>query len=174
MNFSAWSIRNPTIVVMLFALLMLAGLLAFKFSKVQEFPDVELPIVNVSAPFESSASQLETEIARKLEDSIAALQGVNHIHTTVRDGEVNIRVEFILERDPAEAVNDVRDAVAQVRADLPADLREPSVTKVSTAGRVVTTFSVSSTQLDEQELAWFVENDVTKKLLTVPGVGAVK
>lgn len=174
MNFSAWSIRNPIVAIMLFALLMIAGLLAFKFAKVQEFPDVELPLVNVTASFESSAAQLETEIARPIEDSIASLQGVKHIHTTVRDGEVSIRVEFELERDAAEAVNDVRDAVARVRADLPADLREPSVTKVSTAGRVVATFAVSSSRLDEQELAWFAENDITKRLLAVPGIGAVK
>jgi multidrug efflux pump subunit AcrB len=174
MNFSAWSIRNPTIVIMLFGLAMIAGLLAFKFSKVQEFPDVELPLVNVTATFESSAAQLETEVARKLEDSIATLEGVKHIHTTVRDGEVGVRVEFILERNPAEAVNDVRDAVARVRADLPSGMREPSVTKVSTAGRVVATFSVASPAFDEAELAWFVENTVTKKLLSIPGVGAVK
>ena len=75
--------------------------------------------------------------ARKIEDSIASVQGVKHMHTTVRDGEVNIRVEFILERDPAEAVNDVRDAVARVRTDLPSDLREPSVTKVRCARLVI-------------------------------------
>jgi multidrug efflux pump subunit AcrB len=174
MNFSAWSIRNPTIVIMLFGLLMVAGLLAFKFSKVQEFPDVELPLVSVVATFESSAAQLETEVARKIEDSVATLEGVKHIHTSVRDGVVNIRVEFNLERDPAEAVNEVRDAVARVRADLPSNMREPSVTKVSTAGRVVATFSVASPSFDEAELAWFVENAVSKKLLAIPGVGAVK
>src|SRR5262245_57925369 len=174
MNFSAWSIRNPSIVIMVFALLMIAGLLSFKFSAVQEFPDVELPLVNVTATLEHTAAQLETEVARKIEDSIASVQGVKHIHTTVRDGEVSIRVEFILERDPAEAVNDVRDAVALVRADLPSDLREPSVTKVSTAGRVVMTFSVASEQMDAQEVSWFVDNTVTKKLLSIPGIGAVK
>src|SRR5262245_16290535 len=174
MNFSAWSIRNPSIVIMVFALLMIAGLLSFKFSAVQEFPDVELPLVNVTATLEHTAAQLETEVARKIEDSIASVQGVKHIHTTVRDSEVSIRVEFILERDPAEAVNDVRDAVARVRADLPADLREPSVTKVSTAGRVVQTFAVSSDKLDAQDLSWFVDNTMSKKLLTVRGVGDVK
>jgi multidrug efflux pump subunit AcrB len=174
MNFSSYSIRNPSVVILVFALLMIAGLLAFRYTKVQEFPDVELPLVNVTATLESSAAQLETEVARKLEDSIATLQGIKHIYTTVRDGEVNIRVEFILERDPAEAVNDVRDAVAQVRSDLPSDLREPSVTKVSTAGRVVVVFSVASDRMDQQDLGWFVDNAFTKRLLSVPGVGSVK
>jgi multidrug efflux pump subunit AcrB len=175
MNISALAIRNPVVVIMLFVLATLAGVLAFRSSAVQDFPDIELPIVNVSATLEGTApAQLETEVARKLEDSIATLQGVKHIHTTVRDGDVALAVEFILEKDSAEAVTDVRDAVARVRPDLPADVREPTVTKAATAGRVVMSFSATSNQLDEQALSWFVDNDVTKKLLTVTGVGAIK
>ncbi len=174
MNFSAYSIRNPNVVIMVFALLLVAGLFGFNTMKVQEFPDVELPIVNVDVSYESSAALLETEIARKIEDSVATLSGIKHIHTTIRDSEIAMRVEFILERDAAEAVNDVRDAVARVRADLPSDLREPSVTQVSTAGRIVQTFSVTSDRLDEQDLSWFVDNTMNKKLLSVRGIGAVK
>jgi len=175
MNFSALAIRNPIVVIMLFVLATLAGVMAFRASAVQDFPDIELPIVTVSATMEGAApAQLETEVARKLEDSVATLQGIKHIHTQVLDGEVNITVEFVLERDASDAVTDVRDAVARVRADLPADLREPSVTKTSTAGRVVQTFTVASDQLDEQELSWFVDNVASKRLLAVPGVGAVK
>jgi multidrug efflux pump subunit AcrB len=174
MNFSTLAIKNPVAVIMLFTLLLAAGLLSYKFIPVQEFPDVELPLVSVEAKLETAAAQLETEVARQLEDSIATLQGVKHIHTTVRDGAVSLRVEFDLERDAAEAVNDVRDAVAQVRADLPAELRDPSVTKVSTAGRVVLTFTATSTRLGEQEVSWFVDNTVTKRLQSVAGVGAVK
>ncbi len=175
MNFSALSIKNPIPAIMLFALLSLAGLLAFQSSAVQDFPDIELPMVTVSATLDGSApAQLETEVARKIENSVATLQGVKHIYTTVRDGEVSINVEFILEKDPAEAVNDVRDAVARARADLPAEMRDPSVTKASFAGRVILTLTAESDKLDEQEVSWFVDNTVAKKLLTVPGLGAVK
>ncbi|WP_280151193.1 efflux RND transporter permease subunit [Piscinibacter sp. XHJ-5] len=175
MNFSALAIKNPVVVIMLFALLTLAGVMAFRASPVQDFPDIELPLVTVTATLDGSApAQLETEVARKLEDSIATLQGIKHIHTTVRDGEVSIAVEFQIEKDPAEAVTDVRDAVALVRADLPGEMREPSVVKASVAGRVVLTYTASSDQLDEQEVSWYVDNTVAKKLLTVPGVGSVK
>jgi multidrug efflux pump subunit AcrB len=175
MNFSALSIRNPVPVVMLFVLVTLAGLLAFRATAVQDFPDVELPIVTVNATLDGAApAQLETEVARKLEDSIATVQGVKHLYTTVRDGEVAITVEFVLEKDASDAVAEVRDAVSRVRADLPADLREPSVAKASTAGRVVQTFIATSALLDEEALSWFVDNDVSKKLLAVPGVGSVK
>jgi len=178
MNFSALSIRNPIPAIMLFALLTVAGLLAFNASKVQDFPDIELPIVTVTATLDGAApAQLETEVARKMEDSIATLQGIKNIYTRVLDGVATITVEFILERDPADAVNDVRDAVSRVRADMPAEMRDPTVTKTATAGRVVSTFTVEAAQgsgLDDQDLSWFVDNDVSKRLLSVPGLGAVK
>jgi multidrug efflux pump subunit AcrB len=178
MNFSALSIKNPIPAIMLFALLTLAGLLAYRANAVQDFPDIELPIVIVSADLPGAApAQLETEVARKIEDSVASLQGVKNIYTKVLDGAVTVSVEFVLEKNVAEAVNDVRDAVARVRADLPGELRDPSVTKASTAGRVVMTFTAGAApgaKLDMQDISWFVDNTVAKRLLSVPGVGAVK
>ena len=175
MNFSAYSIRNPVPAVLLFALLTLAGLLAFRSSVVQDFPDIELPFVTVNASLPgSSPAQLETEVARKIEDSVATLSGIKNIYTNILDGEVTLTAEFILEKNISDAVNEVRDAVARVRADLPADLRDPTVTKASNAGRVVLAFTATSDTLDTQEVSWFVDDAVTKRLLSVPGVGAVK
>ncbi|WP_394756997.1 efflux RND transporter permease subunit [Rhodoferax sp.] len=179
MNFSSLSIKHPVPAIMLFVLLSLAGILSFRASVVQDFPDIELPIVTVSAALPGAApAQLETEVARKIEDAVATLQGVKNIYTKVLDGSAQVTVEFILEKPIAEAVNDVRDAVARVRADLPADVRDPSVTKASTAGRVVLTFTAAAANrastLDLQALSWFVDNTVAKRLLNVPGVGAVK
>ena len=179
MNFSSLSIKNPIPAIMLFALLTLAGLLAYKANPVQDFPDIELPIVTVSAVLPGAApAQLETEVARKIEDSVATLQGVKNIYTKVLDGVVTVTVVFILEKQIAEAVNDVRDAVARVKADMPAELRDPTVTKASTAGRVVLTFIATAkpgvdNPLDAPDLSWYVDNTVAKRLLTVPGVGAV-
>jgi multidrug efflux pump subunit AcrB len=180
MNFSAFSIKNPIPAIMLFALLTLAGLLAYRANAVQDFPDIELPIVTVTATLDGAApAQLETEVARKLEDSIATLQGIKNIYTKVLDGVVTVTVEFILEKPISDGVNDVRDAVARVKADLPAEMRDPTVSKVSTAGRVILTFTATAapnaagTPLDEQDLSWFVDNAVSKRLLSVPGVGAV-
>ncbi|MEB0135984.1 efflux RND transporter permease subunit [Actimicrobium sp. CCC2.4] len=178
MNFSAFSIKNPIPAIMLFVLLTLAGVLSFRDSAVQDFPDIELPIVTVSASLPGAApAQLETEVARKIEDSVATLQGIKNIYTKVLDGAVTVTVEFVLEKPLAEAVNDVRDAVARIRADLPSELRDPSVTKASTAGRVVLTFVASAaagSALDQQELSWFVDNTVSKRMLSIRGVGAVK
>ena len=174
MNVSSWSIRNPIPAVMLFVLLAFAGLLSFNAMKVQNFPDVELPTVSVFAGLPGAApGQLETEVARKLENSIATVQGLKHIYTKVQDGGVTITAEFRLEKPVQEAVDDVRSAVARVRGDLPGDLRDPIVNKMDLAGQPVLAFTISSPRMDEEALSWFVDNDVTRKLLAVRGVGAV-
>ena len=180
MNFSSLSIKNPIPAIMLFVLLTLAGLMAYRANAVQDFPDIELPIVTVTAVLDGAApAQLETEVARKIEDSVATLQGVKNIYSRVLDGVATVTVEFILEKNIAEGVNDVRDAVARIKADLPSEMRDPTVTKASTAGRVIMTFTAAAAAgagvpLDAQELSWFVDNAVAKRLLSVPGVGAVK
>ena len=174
MNVSAWSIRNPIPAVMLFVLLTFGGLLSFQAMKVQNFPDIDLPTVSVTASLPGAApAQLETEVARKLENSIATLQGLKHITTKVQDGGVTITAEFRLEKPVQEAVDDVRSAVARVRADLPGDVRDPIVNKLDMAGTPVLAFTVSADAMDEEALSWFVDNELSKKLLAVPGVGAI-
>jgi multidrug efflux pump subunit AcrB len=175
MNFSAFSIRNPIPAILLFILLSIAGVLAFKAIGVQDFPDIELPMVTVEAQLPGAApATLETEVARKLENSIATLQGIKNLYTKILEGVVVITVEFVLEKDPMEAVNDVRDAVARVRAELPADVRDPTVVRATTAGKPLLTYAVTSKQVDEEALSWFVDNTVAKQLLTANGVGRVK
>jgi len=174
MNVSAWCIRNPIPAMMLFVLLSFAGLLSFQSMKVQNFPDLDLPTVTVSASLPgASPSQLETEVARKIENAVATLQGLKHITTKVQDGSVTITTEFRLEKPVQEALDDVRSAVSKVRADLPGDLRDPVVTKLDLAGSPILAFTVASAQRDDEALSWFVEDTVAKKLLSVRGVGAV-
>ena len=174
MNVSSWSIKNPIPAIMLFVLLSFAGMLSFKAMKVQNFPDIDLPTVSVSASLPGAApAQLETEVARKLENSIATVQGLKHIYTKVQDGGVTITAEFRLEKPVQEAVDDVRSAVARVRSDLPGDVRDPIVSKVELAGQPVLAFTISSPRMDDEALSWFVDNTVARRLLAVRGVGAV-
>ena len=175
MNVSSWSIKNPIPAIMLFVLLTFAGFVSFNAMKVQNFPDIDLPTVNVAAAWPGAApAQLETEVARKIENSIATVQGVKHIHTQVHDGGVSITAEFRLEKPVQEAVDDVRAAVARVRGDLPGDLRDPVVSKMDLAGQPVLAFTISSSRMDDEALSWFVDNDIARKLLSVRGVGAVE
>ncbi|RZI85664.1 MAG: efflux RND transporter permease subunit [Rubrivivax sp.] len=174
MNVSTWSIRNPIPAVLLFIMLTVVGLMGFSGMKVQSFPDIDLPTVTVTAALPGAApAQLETEVARKLENSIATLQGIKHIYTKVQDGSVLVTVEFRLEKPTQEAVDDVRDAVSRIRSDLPGDLRDPVVSKVNLSGLPILTYTVASKRMDDEALSWFVDNAVTKRMLAVKGVGAV-
>ncbi|MDH4181912.1 MAG: efflux RND transporter permease subunit, partial [Betaproteobacteria bacterium] len=174
MNVSSWSIRNPTPAILLFVLLTLLGVMGFRGMKIQQFPDIDLPTITVTAALPgASPGQMETEVARKIEDSVATLQGVKHIYTLVQTGSVTITVEFRLEVAPQEAVDGVRDAVSRVRSALPGDLRDPVVSKVNIAGSPILTYTVASSRMDDEALSWFVDNTVAKRLLSVRGVGAV-
>jgi multidrug efflux pump subunit AcrB len=173
-NVSTWSIKNPIPAVMLFFLLTVMGLYSFSSMKIQQFPDIELPTVLVTASLPgASPSQLENDVARKIENSLATLQQLKHIYTKIQDGVVSITVEFNLEKDTQEAVDDVRSAVSRVRADLPTDLRDPVVNKLELSGAPVLAYTIASTAFDEEGLSWFVDDTITKTLLNVKGVGAV-
>ncbi|NJD08198.1 MAG: efflux RND transporter permease subunit [Methylococcaceae bacterium] len=174
MNISAWCIRNPVPALMLFVLLTFGGLLSFSAMKVQNFMDLDLPTVTVICSLPgASPSQLETEVARKIENSIATLQGLKHVSSRVQDGSVTITVEFRLEKPVQEAVEDVRSAVSRVRADLPADLRDPVISKLDLAGSPILAFAVASARRDEVALPWLEDDTIGKRLLAVRGVGAV-
>jgi len=174
MNVSSWSIRNPIPAVLLFVMLTLFGVMSFRAMKIQQFPDVDLPTVTVSATLPGAApAQMETEVARKIENSVATVQGVKHIYTKVQDGTATVTVEFRLEKPTQEAVDDVRDAVSRIRSDLPGDLKDPVISRVSLAGAPILTYTVAASRMDDEALSWFVDNTVTKTLLNVRGVGAV-
>jgi multidrug efflux pump subunit AcrB len=173
-NVSSWSIRNPIPAVMLFVLLSVAGFIAFGAMKIQNFPDLDLPTISINANLPgASPSQLETDVARKLENALAPLQGLKHITTKVQDGAVNITAEFRMEKPVQEALDDVRSAIQSVRADLPSNLRDPLVQKINLAGTPVLAYTVRSSRMDDEALSWLVDNELTRKLLSLRGVGAV-
>ncbi len=174
MNVSAWCIRNPIPAVMFFVMLTLAGLLGFQQMKIQQFPDIDLPTINVTASLPGTApAQMETEVARKIENAVASLQGVKNIYTKVQDGVAIVTVEFRLEKPTQEALDDVRSAVSRVRSDLPGELRDPVINKLELAGAPILTYTVASSRMDDVALSWFVDNEVTKAMLAVRGVGSV-
>ena len=174
MNVSAWSIRNPIPAAMLFVMLTLAGLFSFQAMKVQNFPDLDVPNITIVANLPGAApNQLENDVARKIENSLASLQGLKHIYTKVQDGAVTITAEFRIEKSTQEALDDVRSAVSKVRGDLPGDLRDPVINKLELAGGAVLAYTVSSDRMDDEAISWFVDNEVAKLLLSVRGVGAV-
>nr|WP_311528297.1 efflux RND transporter permease subunit [uncultured Ralstonia sp.] len=174
MNFSAWAIRKPIPSILLFILITVAGLVSFKMLSIQNFPDIDFPAVSVTASLPGATpTQMETEVTRKIEDSIASIGAIKHITSTINDGSSTTMVEFQLEKDVQEAVNDVRDAVSRIRAQLPSDVQEPVISRVTFAGLPVLTYAVQAKDMDAEDLSWFVDNTVNKRLLSVHGVAKV-
>jgi multidrug efflux pump subunit AcrB len=172
MNLATWSIRNPIPAILLFILLTLAGLWGFRVLPIQNFPDIELPTVNVTLVQPGAApAQLETEVARKVEDSLATLSGLRHLRSAISDGQVNIVVEFVLEKNLSDALIETKNAVDRVRSDLPSDLQQPTVSGVTAGSDAIQVYSVASSRVDEEALSWFVDDTVEKTVLGVPGVG---
>jgi len=173
-NVSAWSIRNPVATTLLFIALTLAGVAGFAAMKVQNFPDIDFPIITVTAALPgASPAQLENDVARKIEDALANVQGIKHLTSHLTDGVARLTAEFRVGIPVQRALDEVRDAVAGTRADLPADLEDPVITKMDLAGTPVLTVTVASSRRDVEALSWFVDGQVARGLLALPGVGAV-
>jgi multidrug efflux pump subunit AcrB len=175
MNLATWSLRNPIPAFLLFLLLTLAGVRGFQQLPIQDLPDLDLPSVNIVLTQPGAApAQLETEVVRRVEDTLATLGGLKHIRTSITDGTAHIRVEFVLEKVLSDALIETKEAVDRIRSDLPTDLQEPAVSAVTINRSPILTYAVSSTRLDEEALSWFVDDRVAKALLTVPGIGSVE
>ncbi len=174
MNFSAYSIKNPLVAILLFSLLTLLGVFGFYQMKVQQFPDIDFPgVVTTITLVGATPDQLENDIAKKVENKITNIEGVKNIRTTLQTGSVTVFTEFVLEKDIDEAVDDVRSAVSEVQSELPAAANSPIISKVSTAGFPVVTYSVTADNMTEAELSWFVDDTLTKRLSDIAGVGSI-
>ncbi|SMB21111.1 Acriflavin resistance protein [Sterolibacterium denitrificans] len=173
MNFSSLSIRNPVPAILLFAWLTILGLFAFRGLGIQAYPTVDLPIIMISATQEGMApAQLEQEVARKIENAVAPLSLLRHMRTVVVDGAVSLIVEFMIDKDVEVALSEVRNAVDSIRPELPPDMTSPPVvSKLTTAGQPLLGYTVEAANMDVADLSWFVDNELARAMLAVPGVG---
>jgi len=174
-NISAWSIRNPLAPIVLFVALTLAGIVSFMGMDVNDSPDIEAPVVNVNISQPGAApTELETQVTQRVEAAARGVNGVDEIQSFVGEGYSNTTVIFDLGVPVDRALNDVRNAVAQIRSDLPDGILEPQVTREDIAsGGPIAYYSAEATDMTLEELSWYVDNDVAKRLLTVPGMSAV-
>lgn len=174
MNISALSIRHPVPAVLLFIMLTIFGLIGFQRLEVQDFPDMDQPTVTISASLEGAApDQLETEVARKIEDQLTSLRKLDHVTTTITEGSVSISVSFDIDKDPNEAVEEVRNAVDGAQSELPASMQQPTVSRNTSDSSPLLTYAITSPKYDEEELSWFVDNDLSKAIQSVNGVAKV-
>ncbi len=175
-NISAWAIRQPLPSILLFVILTVIGLYSFHRLPITYFPPIITPLVKVTIEQSGATpTELETEVTRLVEDAIASLPAIDELKSTVGQGVSETVVEFELGQvSPDRAIVDVRDAIAKIRADLPATIDEPVIERVEEEAQSVVTYAVSSQDMTVADLSWFVDDVVARKLQGLPGVGRIE
>lgn len=173
-NISAVSIRHPIPPIVLFILLTIAGVLSYMSLDITDNPDIDFPMVTVTITRPGAApSEFEAQVTRKVEDAVAGLGNIDHIQSTLTDGSSVTSIEFAIGTNTDRAVNDVRDAVSRIRQDLPQDILEPSVERVNIAGSPILYFSIIAPGQNTEQLSWFIDNEISRAMLSVKGVALV-
>ena len=174
MNLSRWGIQYPLPSVLLFVVLVIAGFWGLRQLPISQLPDIALPTIQVTVGLPGAPpSTLETDVTRRVEDAIASIPGIERINSAVSEGSSVTRIEFELGRDIDRALDEVKDAVARVRREMPQDINEPVIQRINLVGGTLIGFAVESNRLAPDELSWFVDDKVTKALYGVSGVGSV-
>lgn len=174
-SFSTWAIRNPVPPILLFAMLTLAGIVEFIQLPITAMPNVVTPVVNVVVLQPGATpTELETETTQKVEDAVASIPGIKRIVSTVTEGQSMTQVEFNLDVGLDRATNDVRNAVAAIRQNLPPTVREPIVRRASDSGRPVGIYIAEAPEMPMEDLGRFVDHAVARELLAVKGVSRLE
>jgi hydrophobe/amphiphile efflux-1 (HAE1) family protein len=174
-NISAWSIRRPVPSLVLFMVLMALGWFSFGQLPVTRFPNIDIPIVQVRVYQAGAApSELEVQVTKKIEDAIAGVNGVKHQTSAITEGSSVTTVEFHLEVNQDRALNDVKDAIARIRSELPRTIDEPIVSRVAIEGLPIVTYAARAPGMTPEELSWFVDDTVMRALRGVKGVSQIE
>ncbi|QDX26786.1 efflux RND transporter permease subunit [Sphingomonas suaedae] len=174
-NISAWSIRNPVPPIVLFIALTIAGFVSFARMDVNNDPDIDFPIAIVVINQPGAApTELETQITQRVESAVRALQGIDQIESNVTEGSSVTVVQLDIGTPIDRAVQDVREAVNQIRSDLPDGILEPQVYRANTTDNDIASFTAIATDMTIEDLSWYVDNAVSKELLSVSGLTAVE
>nr|WP_294847698.1 efflux RND transporter permease subunit [uncultured Sphingomonas sp.] len=173
-NISSWCIQNPVPPIVLFVGLVLAGLVSFMQMDVNNNPDIDFPAaeVDISQPG-AAPTEMENQITQKVEAAIRSVNGVDEINSTVREGSSSTFVQFEIGTPTDRAVNDVRNAISQIRGDLPEGILEPQITRIDISGDPILYVAAETSDMSLEQLSWYVDNTVARKLLGVTGIAAV-
>ena len=174
-NISAWSIRNPVPPLVLFLALTIAGIVSFMRMDVNQDPDIEFPIaiVVISQPG-AAPTELETQVTQRVEAALRSLQGIDQLESNVTEGQSTTVVQLDIGTPIDRAVTDVREAVNQIRSQLPEGILEPQVYRANTTDNDLASFTALATDMTMEELSWYVDNTVAKELLAVSGMSTVE
>ncbi len=174
-NFSAYSIRKPLPAILLFVVLIFLGIMSFKSLPVTRFPNIDVPLVQVTITQSGATpAELETQVAKLVEDAVANITGVKHLITSLSDGASTTVIEFRLEIDTDRALNDVKDAIEKIRPDLPRTIDEPTIQRIDVEGQAILAYAAVSPGMTLEQLSWHVDDVIKRELLIVKGVGRVE
>jgi len=174
-SLSTWAIRNPVPPLVLFLVLTLAGIVAYLWLPVANMPAIEVPIISVQVSQPGATpTEIETQITAKVEAALSGLPGVKHLTSTIVEASSESVVEFALDTDLDRAVSDVRDAVAGIRDRLPATITEPVVRREEMDGGPTLAYVLEAPDLSREDASWFVDDVLTRELMSISGVAAVK
>ena len=173
-NISSWCIKNPVPPIVLFIALMLAGILAFSRMTITNFPDIDFPVavVTVSQPGAAPA-EMETQVTQKIEAAARGVNGIDEVNSSIREGNSQTIVQFKIGTPVDRAINDLRDAISQVRSDLPEGILEPQIERADGSGNAIVFVAAETHAMSLEQLSWYVDNDVSRRLRSLTGVASV-
>lgn len=170
-NMSAWAIRHPTLPLVLFMVLMFLGVVSFIKLPINLNPDVSFPLISVVVSQPGAAPpEIESQITQKIEGAVAGVVGVRNITSRATEGTSLTNIEFQIGAPLDRAVSDIRDAVSKVRSQLPEGIDEPLVQRQDIDGGAIAYYAVGATSMTQEQLSWFVDNNISKRLVALPGV----
>jgi hydrophobe/amphiphile efflux-1 (HAE1) family protein len=174
LNISAWSIRNPLPPVVCSIILVVLGWLSFTKLAVTHLPSADIPVISVAvAQFGAAPAELESQVTKIIEDGVSGVEGVRHINSSITDGMSVTTIAFSIETNTDRAINDVKDAVTRVRANLPQNVNEPLIQRVDVIGLPIVTYAAISPGKTPEQLSYFVDDVVKRELQGVRGVAQV-
>lgn len=175
MRISAWAIRNPIPVSLIFIVLMIAGIAGYRALPIKLYPDVSFPVVQVTVTLPGAApTEIETQITREVEAAVSNVAGVDHVSSAVSLGVSSTTVEFEVGEDPQRTTDEVRAAIDRIRASLPRGIEEPIVERFNVDNLPIVTYAVSAATMSDVDLSWFVDDTVARRLITAGGVAQVQ
>ncbi|WP_240008513.1 efflux RND transporter permease subunit [Pseudaquidulcibacter saccharophilus] len=174
-NISSWAIKNPIVPIVLFFIFTILGMGAFFKLPINSNPDIDYPAFSVDISMPGAApSEIENQITQKVEGALTGIEGVKKMTSTAQTSHSSTFVELQIGTDISKAVDDARAAVAQIRSDLPADIYEPTVSRVDFNSQdPVGIFALRAPTMADEDISWFIDNEISRQLLSVKGVGQV-
>ncbi len=175
MNISHFSLRRPVFAVVLNLIIILFGVIGYKFLGIRDYPAIDPPNISVRTNYAgANADIIESQITEPLEKAINGISGIKNITSLSSQGSSTITVEFNLEENLEAAANDVRDKVAQAVKSLPSDLdAPPTVTKADASSDAILAMTVKSSTRNQLEVTEYATNNILERLQTIPGVSAI-